>query len=48
MKNGVGKLLWPNGSHYNGNWKHDYACGEGVFIHGNVKYEGLFDLNEPV
>lgn len=38
MKNGNGKLTWPNGSEYVGNWKDDCACGIGVFTHGNVKY----------
>lgn len=31
VKQGRGRLEWPEGGYYEGNWDHDQAAGQGVF-----------------
>eukprot|EP00796_Vickermania_ingenoplastis_P005072 gene5072-3658_t len=41
---GHGIQTGPDGSHYEGGWKHDYRAGAGVYFYApdNTTYEGIF------
>ena len=46
LKHGEGKLVWPNGCEYEGEWVNDQANGMGILklLNGEV-YEGEFKKN---
>lgn len=31
MRHGHGRMAWPQGSFYEGNWENDRACGQGTY-----------------
>jgi len=33
MRDGFGKMDWLDGGVYDGEWKHNRACGKGKFIY---------------
>ena len=33
MRHGKGKMTWPDGASYQGDWQYNQACGEGTFTH---------------
>lgn len=40
QKDGMGKLLYADGTHYEGQFKDNYIDGEGTFFGKNQKYDG--------
>ena len=46
MKHGVGKITFPNGWNYEGQWSYDVIQGEGTLIQKNKKYIGEFKDNK--
>lgn len=43
MKYGVGTMLYPDGSHYEGDWRHDLKHGFGAYYYPNGDiYEGAW------
>ena len=41
-KEGKGKLIYPDGSFYEGNFKNDLFNGKGIFVNNNWIYKGDF------
>ena len=41
MKHGLGRMTWPSGFYYQGNWQNDHPKGEGKYYDGNI-YQGIF------
>jgi len=35
-------MLWSTGAYYDGYWKNDHACGEGIFKQNGSIYSGYF------
>lgn len=47
MRHGRGRMNWPSGFYYEGNWEFDRPKGEGKYFDGNT-YEGIFNNNSIV
>lgn len=51
MKYGVGHMLYPDGSRYEGDWRHDLKQGFGAYYYPNgdiyegAWFKGRYELN---
>ena len=35
LRHGQGKMTWPDGACYEGDWSFNHACGKGKFFHSD-------------